>query len=112
MVISGVHIDPVTGKPVRYRVENSWGDSAGEKGWFVMTDEWFSQYVSYRVITAPWVGLTLGYRYVYQVVVPKALAPKELVKVYESGERVVLPPWDPMVRSFLGLCWVDSDWWG
>jgi bleomycin hydrolase len=37
-------------------------------------------------------------------VVPKALAPKELVKVYESGEKVVLPPWDPMVRShFLSM---------
>jgi hypothetical protein len=38
---------------------------------------------------------------VYQVVVPKALAPKELVAVFESGERVVLPPWDPMVWLFL-----------
>lgn len=38
------------------------------------------------------------FRYVLQVVVPKALAPKELVQVYESGEMVVLPPWDPMVR--------------
>ena len=37
-------------------------------------------------------------RFVYQVVVPKALAPKELVKVFESGEKTVLPPWDPMVR--------------
>ena len=34
----------------------------------------------------------------YQVVVPKALAPKELVQVYEAGELVVLPAWDPMVR--------------
>ena len=34
------------------------------------------------------------------MVIPKALAPKELVKVFESRERVVLPPWDPMV-SFL-----------
>ena len=40
-------------------------------------------------------------RFVYQVVVPKALAPKELVKVYESGEKVVLPPWDPMVSFVL-----------
>ena len=39
----------------------------------------------------------LIHRFVYQVVIPKALAPKELVKVYESGDRVVLPPWDPMV---------------
>jgi hypothetical protein len=42
-------------------------------------------------------------RFVYQVVVSKTLAPKELVKVFESDERVVLPPWDPMVswRPFI-----------
>ncbi|KAF8160655.1 peptidase C1B, bleomycin hydrolase [Crassisporium funariophilum] len=76
MVISGVHLDPA-GKPVRYKVENSWGDTAGKEGYFIMTDAWFEQYV-------------------YQVVVPKALAPKDLVQVYESGDKVVLPPWDPM----------------
>ena len=43
MVISGVHLDP-SGKPVRYKVENSWGDR-GNKGYFVMTDAWFEQYV-------------------------------------------------------------------
>ena len=31
MVISGVHLDE-TGKPVRYKVENSWGDAVGNKG--------------------------------------------------------------------------------
>jgi len=77
MVISAVHIDPATGKPIRYKVENSWGEDAGEKGWFVMTDKWFDEFV-------------------YQVVIHKALAPKELVKVFESNEKVVLPPWDPM----------------
>ncbi|KAI0035890.1 peptidase C1B bleomycin hydrolase [Vararia minispora EC-137] len=76
MVISGVHLDAV-GKPVRYKVENSWGETAGEKGFMVMTDAWFEQFV-------------------YQVVVPKSLAPKELVQVFESGKKVVLPPWDPM----------------
>ncbi|EPQ57510.1 peptidase C1B, bleomycin hydrolase [Gloeophyllum trabeum ATCC 11539] len=76
MVISGVHLDS-NGKPVRYKVENSWGPDVGDKGYFVMTDKWFEQFV-------------------YQVVVPKALAPKELVKVYESGDKVVLPHWDPM----------------
>lgn len=77
MVISGVHIDPETDKPVRYKVENSWGDGYGDKGWFVMTDDWFSEYV-------------------FQVVVPKSLAPGELVKVYEGGSPRVLPAWDPM----------------
>jgi bleomycin hydrolase len=76
MVISGVHLD-ADGRPVRYKVENSWGPDAGEKGYFVMTDRWFDEFV-------------------YQVVVPKALAPRELVKVYEADERVVLPAWDPM----------------
>ncbi|KAI0298154.1 peptidase C1B bleomycin hydrolase [Multifurca ochricompacta] len=78
MVISGVHLDPQNGKPLRYKVENSWGESSGEKGFFVMTDRWFDEFV-------------------YQVVVPKTLAPKELVKVFESSEKIVLPPWDPMV---------------
>ncbi|CDO72541.1 hypothetical protein BN946_scf184983.g24 [Trametes cinnabarina] len=76
MVISGVHLD-AAGRPVRYKVENSWGDAVGDKGYFVMSDAWFEQFV-------------------YQVVIPKALAPRELVKVFEEGEKQVLPPWDPM----------------
>jgi bleomycin hydrolase len=99
MVISGVHIDPSTHKPVRYKVENSWGEDPGNKGYFMMTDEWFEQCVQFTV--APYAIASDNFvpcRYVYQVVIPKALAPKELVKVYESGEKVVLPAWDPMVR--------------
>ena len=32
MVIVGAHVDEKTGKPVRYRVENSWSADAGTKG--------------------------------------------------------------------------------
>jgi Aminopeptidase C len=52
--------------------------------YFVMTDKWFEEFV-------------------YQVVVPKVLAPKDLVKVFESGEKTVYPPCDPMVCHFLLL---------
>ncbi|KAJ3995135.1 peptidase C1B, bleomycin hydrolase [Lentinula boryana] len=76
MVISGVHLD-ANGNPIRYKVENSWGDAPGNKGYFVMTDDWFNEFV-------------------YQVVVPKSLAPKDLVAVFEGGNAKVLPPWDPM----------------
>lgn len=81
MVISGVHIDPATNKPVRYKVENSWGDAVGDHGHFVMTDRWFEEFV-------------------FQIVVPKPLAPKHLVEVFEANEPVVFPPWDPLVSFF------------
>ncbi|KAF8135717.1 peptidase C1B bleomycin hydrolase [Boletus edulis] len=77
MVISGVHVDEKTGRPVRFKVENSWGDDSGHKGYMVMSDKWFDEFV-------------------YQVVVHKSLAPKELVKVFDAGNPVVLPAWDPM----------------
>ena len=42
MVISGVHLDG-SGKPVRYKVENSWGDESGNEGYYTMNDEWFNE---------------------------------------------------------------------
>lgn len=37
-------------------------------------------------------------RYVFQVVIPRQLAPKDLVKILDGGNPTVLPAWDPMVR--------------
>lgn len=74
MVITAVNlIDHI---PNRWKIENSWGDEKGDKGYFVMTDSWFD-------------------RYVYQVVVHKKYLPENLIKAMEE-ETIVLHPWDPM----------------
>ncbi|WRT70447.1 uncharacterized protein IL334_007445 [Kwoniella shivajii] len=75
MVITAVHLD-ASGRPLRYKVENSWSDSAGEKGWFMMTAAWFQEYV-------------------FQVVVPKSIVHKKWSDILNS-EQVLLKPWDPM----------------
>lgn len=75
MVITAVHIDD-DGKPVRFRVENSWSDAAGKDGYFMMTDTWFDEYV-------------------FQVVISKQLAAPSLVKILDT-EAVALKPWDPL----------------
>ncbi len=50
MVLTAVHL--VEGKPVRWRVQNSWGEGAGTKGWFVMSDSWMDQFV-YQAVVDP-----------------------------------------------------------
>ena len=76
MVITAVHLDD-KGRPVRYRVENSWSAERGDKGWFMMTAEWFRDNV-------------------YQIVVPRGLAEKKWVDVWDNGEVRELQVWDPM----------------
>ena len=74
MVFTGVNV--VDGRPNRWKVENSWGDEPGKKGYFVMSDQWFDQYM-------------------YQVVVKKSYLSPELQKAL-SEPPIKLPPWDPM----------------
>lgn len=76
MVLTAVHLDEDTGKPKRWRVQNSWGANAGDKGWFVMSDAWMDEFV-------------------YQVVVDPRFCSREVKKVLEQ-EAIVLPLWDPM----------------
>ncbi|KAI1363355.1 peptidase C1-like family protein [Xylaria arbuscula] len=76
MVLTAVHLDDRTGKPVRWRVQNSWGTESGDKGWFVMSDEWMEQFV-------------------YQAVIDPRFLSAEVRDVLEE-EPIVLPLWDPM----------------
>ncbi|KAL8948137.1 MAG: hypothetical protein Q9222_005648 [Ikaeria aurantiellina] len=50
MVLTAVHV--VDEKPVRWRVQNSWGEDAGTKGWFVMSDGWMDEFV-YQAVVDP-----------------------------------------------------------
>ncbi|KAI6778201.1 uncharacterized protein J7T54_000010 [Emericellopsis cladophorae] len=76
MVLTAVHVDETTGQPVRWRVQNSWGEAAGDKGWFVMSDAWMDEFVYQAVIDPKFVG-------------------KEVRDVLRQ-EPTVLPIWDPM----------------
>lgn len=51
MVLTAVHLDK-DDKPVRWRVQNSWGENAGKKGWFVMSDRWMDEFV-YQAVVDP-----------------------------------------------------------
>jgi len=75
MVLTGVDLDE-SGEPIKWRVENSWGTENGDKGYFVMSDKWFDEYL-------------------FEVVVSKSYLSAELLQVLDT-EPIVLPPWDPM----------------
>lgn len=53
MNITGVNVKD--GKPVYWKVENSWGDKNGHKGIFSMTDAWFDAYVYELIIDKKYV---------------------------------------------------------
>lgn len=44
MTLSAVDLD-ADGKPVKWKVENSWGPEHGQKGCLIMTAEWFREYM-------------------------------------------------------------------
>ena len=60
----------------RWRVENSWGGDIANKGYFTMSDDWFSQYV-------------------YEVAVPKSMLSEEYRQAFDQ-DAIMLPAWDPM----------------
>lgn len=69
-----VGVDLVDDVPVRWRVENSWGDEVGRKGFLTMNDSWFDEYV-------------------YEVIVPRSRVSDDIAKACDQ-EPIVLPEWD------------------
>ena len=76
MLFTGVDLDS-KGNPLKWRVENSWGDKGGNKGYHIMTDLWFDEYN-------------------YEVVIHKSCLSDDLVEIFETSEAISLKPWDPM----------------
>ena len=74
MVFTGVDMNE--DRPVKWLVENSWGDERGKKGYWGMSDVWFDEYVY---------GAILHTRYI----------PERVLDILKT-EPIVLPPWDPM----------------
>ena len=75
MVLTGVDLDE-DNQPRKWRVENSWGEQGGDKGFMAMTDSWFDEYM-------------------YEVAVEKKYLSKTLLALLNQP-LVPLDPWDPM----------------
>ncbi|MCH4239449.1 MAG: C1 family peptidase [Oscillospiraceae bacterium] len=75
MVITGVNLDE-KGKPTKWKIENSWSDKHGDKGYYQMSADWFDNFV-------------------YQAVVSKKYLSAKQKAALET-KPVHLNPWDPM----------------
>ena len=72
-----VGVDLQQGTPIKWRVENSWGEDKGSQGYWTMYDNWFDLHV-------------------YNIIANKKYVPENILRIKEEPP-VVLPPWDPML---------------
>jgi len=79
MVVTGVNLED--NKPTKWKLENSWGEDVGNKGYFIASDSWFDKYV-------------------YQVVINKKYLTKEQLEELNLNS-VELKPWDPLGTTTL-----------
>ena len=80
MLFTGVDIK--ANKPQKWRVENSWGNKNGDKGYYLMSDNWFDEYN-------------------YEVVVDKKYLTSKILSIFDL-EPKKLDPWDPMGALAIG----------
>ena len=75
MTLSAVDLDK-KGNPVKWKVENSWGEDSGMNGCIIMTNRWFEEYM-------------------FRLVVNKKYASEKVKKAAES-KPTLLSPEDPL----------------
>ena len=68
--------DEVRGKPIKWKVENSWGPNNGDKGCLIMSAKWFEEYM-------------------FRLVVDKKYVPENLLKEFDQKPVMVMPE-DPL----------------
>lgn len=75
MTLCGVDFNE-KGETTKWLVENSWGADSGHKGFVIMTDDWFNEYM-FRLVVEP--------KYV----------PEKILNILKKKPSL-LPAWDPM----------------
>lgn len=78
MSLIGVDLDP-DAKPLKWLVENSWGDDKGNKGLWTLHDDWFDEHV-------------------YTIISHHSHVPEEILKHFDK-EPITLPAWYPGARA-------------
>ena len=75
MTLMAVDLD-AEGKPLKWKVENSWGADSGVQGHLIMTRDWFREYF-------------------FRLVVEKKYVPQNILELAKQ-KPVELPSWDPL----------------
>ncbi len=78
MTLTAVDLDS-EGKAIKWKVENSWGATSGQKGYLVMTDRWFREYS-------------------FRLVVDKKYVPNNILEA-EKQKPVMVMPDDPLFQE-------------
>lgn len=78
MTLTAVDLD-ADGKPLKWKVENSWGPAYGQNGCLIMTNRWMNEYM-------------------FRLVVDKKYVPQNILDA-ESQKPVMVVPEDPLFQE-------------